>query len=468
MADLEVLILGAGPTGLGAAWCLDSHGQRDWLALEQLPTYGGLSRSIVDKAGYTWDIGGHVCFSHYDTFNEVLCSTLGPENCYEHERHAWIRHEHTWIPYPFQNNLHRLEGSARERCLSGLFAAAAAQAHGSDTPASFLEFIHATFGEGIAEEFMVPYNRKVWAHPLQSMSYRWIGERVSVPDPEQVARAARSGLDDVAWGPNNRFLFPKKGGTGAFWNAIAANLPQELLRTETRVIRIDAKNRTVFTEDGERIGYRHLVTTAPLDTLSRMLGDEDLIAATSQLAHNTMHVVGLGVDSAVTDRLGSWCWMYFPSARSPFYRVTNFSHYSPAHAPGCGGALMVEVAQPARMSLSSEELIGDVVRGLVAEGVLESADQVCHVWSHQAEHGYPIPTLGRDAIVDAALSSLEKDHIFSRGRFGAWRYEVGNMDHSFMQGYEVATRIMHGTPEVTLWNADMVNRHVATSWPVRG
>ena len=47
--------------------------------------------------------------------------------------------------------------------------------------------------------------------------------------------------------------------------------------------------------------------------------------------------------------------------------------------------------------------------------------------------------------------------IYSRGRFGAWKYEVGNQDHSFMQGVEIAGRLLSGAPELTLWFPALVN-----------
>ena len=75
----------------------------------------------------------------------------------------------------------------------------------------------------------------------------------------------------------------------------------------------------------------------------------------------------------------------------------------------------------------------------------------------EAEFGYPIPTLDRDDILNDVLPALEKMNIFSRGRFGGWKYEVANMDHSVMQGVEAVDRIVNGTPEVTLPTPNIVN-----------
>ncbi|MFA5270819.1 MAG: amine oxidase, partial [Candidatus Omnitrophota bacterium] len=83
---------------------------------------------------------------------------------------------------------------------------------------NFNDWIYANFGKGIACLFMVPYNSKVWASPLNKMSYAWIGDRVSVVDFAKLKKNAVLKKDDVAWGPNNRFKFPLYGGTGGFFD----------------------------------------------------------------------------------------------------------------------------------------------------------------------------------------------------------------------------------------------------------
>jgi len=65
--------------------------------------------------------------------------------------------------------------------------------------------------------------------------------------------------------------------------------------------------------------------------------------------------------------------------------------------------------------------------------------------------------LDRDSALAAILPRFEGINIWSRGRFGAWKYEVGNMDHSIMQGVEVVNRILRGEPESTLPDPAQVN-----------
>jgi protoporphyrinogen oxidase len=457
MSDIDVLVIGGGPAGLGAACRLADDPQVEWLLCEAQSELGGLSRSYLDEAGFTWDIGGHVFFSHYEFVSDVIERALGPMGWFEHQREAWVRLGQSWVPYPFQNNLHWLPPADRERCLRGLAAAAAGTA--ASAPRDFGEFIVRTFGEGIAALFMTPYNEKVWAYPLDALSYDWIGERVSVPDARTVIANAAAGIDDVDWGPNNTFMFPRSGGTGEFWSAVGRLLPKERLRMNAEVVAIDADNKTAELADGSMIRYRHLITTAPLDVTARLTRDRDLAETVSGLRYSSVNVLGHGVDGSVGDRLGTRCWVYSPDADVPCYRVTHFSHYSPSHVPNGSGcaSLLLEVSESPHRPVDRDRLLESAVDGLVSVGILDDPAQVSHTWTHRAEHAYPTPTLGRDAIVDRALALLESKDILSRGRFGAWRYEVGNMDHSFAQGHEAAARILTGSAELTVCDPRLVN-----------
>ena len=82
-------------------------------------------------------------------------------------------------------------------------------------------------------------------------------------------------------------------------------------------------------------------------------------------------------------------------------------------------------------------------------GFLEPPSKVVSVFSTGLEHGYPVPFLGRDKLLNEVQRELEKLNIYSRGRFGGWRYEVSNQDYAFMQGVEVADRLRDGIAEMT-------------------
>ena len=262
----RIVILGAGPTGLGAAYQLQQAGFDNWAIFERENVVGGLARSVLDDRGFTWDLGGHVAFSHYGVFSRLIKTLLGPDGLIEHERESWVRLLDTWVPYPFQNNIHRLPPPQRAQCLQGLIEAALNRA--AVPRDDFEQFILQVFGRGIADIFMLPYNFKVWAYRPCRLNANWIGERVAVPDPIRAARNVAIGQDDVSWGPNNKFGFPTRGGTGAIWTALAKSLPPGRMHLAHEAIEIDVSARIVRFANGKTDSYDELISSIPLDRLA--------------------------------------------------------------------------------------------------------------------------------------------------------------------------------------------------------
>jgi protoporphyrinogen oxidase len=456
----RVLIVGAGPTGLGAAWRLTELGETGWTLVEGEPVAGGLAGSVVDDHGFTWDFGGHVQFSHYDYFDHLMTDLLGADGWHYHDRESWVFAGGRFVPYPFQLNVHRLRPEDTARAVEGLACVAAA---GPGTPANFGEWISLSFGEGIEDLFMRPYNNKVWARPPERMSWHWIGDRVAVVDLARVRENIRLNRDDVSWGPNNQFRFPVRGGTGAIWRTLADRLRMahpSAIRFNQAVTRVDTARRQVELASGHVIRYERLISTMPLDRLIRC---SDLAArydaVLTDLEHTSTHVIGVALSGAAGPDLATKCWIYFPDERCPFYRVTHFSRYAPANVPDCARhwSLMAEVSESPFRPLTDPDVPGHTVRALVEAGLVADSRLVHHVWHRRLERGYPVPSLQRDRALDVVLPALEERGVWSRGRFGAWKYEVSNQDHSFAQGVEAVDHLLTGAFETTLRAPDRVN-----------
>jgi protoporphyrinogen oxidase len=463
---VDIAIVGAGPTGLGAAWRLDALGATDWCVCEAAPSPGGLAGSVVDEHGFTWDLGGHVQFSHYQYFDDLMDGLLGPDGWLYHDRESWVWLRGGFVPYPFQLNLHRLPEADQIPCMRGLISAARRASDDPAAPAHFGEWIDRAFGPGIAGVFLQPYNTKVWAYPLETLSWSWIGDRVATVDLPRLVSNLASGTDDVSWGPNNQFRFPLRGGTGAIWRALAARLSQKheaRLQFGRRVTRVDTRARRLVFDDGLTLAYRRLISTMPLDALVRMTDmSAELAPALAGLKHSSTHILGLGLTGRPPAALDGKCWMYFPESDCPFYRVTVFSHYSPNNVPDIRRqwSLMAEVSESAARPVDASRIVGDAIDGALATGLVARRRDVHHVWHRRLEHGYPTPTRDRDRALAAIQPSLEMVDVYSRGRFGAWKYEVSNQDHSFAQGVECVDRLLGsgGAVEQTFNHPDVVNR----------
>ena len=170
------------------------------------------------------------------------------------------------------------------------------------------------------------------------------------------------------------------------------------------------------------------------------------------LVHTSVAVVGVGVERPLADDRS---WLYFPGADVPFYRVTNFAKYAHANVPDGDverfSSYLTETAHSAGRALPDR--IGDrVVSGLVRTGLIDDQTPVVSLTQIDVEYAYPVPTVGRDAALDTIQPWLAARGIYSRGRFGSWRYEIGNMDHAAKMGIDIARHVVSGAAE-ELWAA---------------
>lgn len=441
----HITILGAGPTGLGAAYRLAELGHTDWTILERDDHVGGLSSSVRDEHGFIWDHGGHVMFSHYSYFDDLVEKMLRGDYD-QHMREAWVWMFGRYVPYPFQNNIHRLPPEAFLDCILGII-----EAQKQDLPkANFAEFIAAVFGAGIAQHFMLPYNFKVWAHPLEMMATSWQGDRVPTVDVKRILENLLADRDDVSWGPNNKFKFPLLG-TGMLYDRIAESLPQKVAFHKTAV-NIDVTAKVITFSDGTTEAYDKLVTTMPLTELIKCIPDApaEVVAALGGLHFTRGMFVGIGVaDECPSTK----CWMYYPESNAPFYRVTYLSNYSPQMTPGPGHfSLLAEVSASPYKVEDTSTVVERTIEGMVACQLLTPEQAEHKIVSRQlmtVPYSYPVPTVTRDPALAVVQPWLMAHDIYSRGRFGAWRYEIGNTDHSVMMGVEIADHLVTGKTETT-------------------
>lgn len=319
------------------------------------------------------------------------------------------------------------------------------------------------------------------------MQAEWLGERVAAPNLKLVTKNVILNKADGGWGPNSTFRFPAHGGTGNIWISVAKTLPKQKLRfgQGSSVQRVDAKEQRALLADGTTVNYRKLISTMALDNLAQAMQDQRLIKLTKSLFYSSTHVIGFGVRGTRPPRIGDKCWLYFPEDNCPFYRATIFSNYSPNNQPdatcrlatqqladgtktstdlkeGPYWSVMLEVSDSSMKPVNRQTLVDDCLRGLVNTEMLFPTDEIVSKYWRCFDHGYPTPTLERESLLTQILPSLQDMGIYSRGRFGSWRYEVSNQDHSFMLGVEAVDAIVNGSVELTLNYHDFVNTRTNT------
>jgi len=455
VSQQKIVIIGAGPTGLAAGYRLKELGYQNFTMLEARHKVGGLASSETSPNGFTYDIGGHVLFSHYEYFDRLFDKLMGDEY-QELLRESWVWMEDRFLPYPFQNNIKYLSRETVFECLMGIIEA---QKQPLDLSrfSNFEELIHGVFGAGIAKHFMMPYNFKVWAHPPRMMNKEWIGERVSVVDIKRVLGNVILDRDDAGWGPNSTFKYPLYGGTGGLFERIVPYV-EDHLQLNAEVAHVDTAAKEVALKDGRREPYDVLLSTMPMDKLVCAMNGETPAAVRAEagrLRHSGSYIVGVGIKQPVPSKK---CWMYFPESNAPFYRLTYLSNYSPEVVPDPTRyySLLAEISHSEFKPVDRATVVDETIQGLVNTKMISEADRrdIVDAFLIERDYTYPTPSLERDRALATIHPYLESQGIYSRGRFGAWRYEVGNMDHSVAQGVEWVNRLLLNDAENELtWQA---------------
>ena len=426
MAKKRLVIIGAGPTGLGAAYRLNERKEDiEVIIIDDQGCIGGLAGTRYCDDGFSWDLGGHVVFSNFEYFNKVMDRVFG-EDLLSYKRNAFVymmvsTGEYRWIPFPIQRNIDHLPIEDRDRIKN-------------DEDCEVVDFetwMMKTFGKHLTSIFMRPYNKKVWTVPGDKMNIEWVKDRV----------ASKSEESKTNWGPNADYKYPKSGGTGAIWKKIGESLPKEWFMLGERVTEIDYEKKKLIISCGKEMRYDYLITTIPLPRLSVMTG---IAPETKDLRHTATHIVGIGFRGEMPGFMRSKSWIYFPGVSVPFYRVTPLSQYA-GLAPQDHFSMLCECADDPAEVRGKEVIVDSSIKSLCLLFNLDE-NKVASIFYEFLPYGYPIPTLERNEILKTAIPKFEAYSIYSRGRFGGYKYEIANQDHSFMQGVEVVDYIFDGKP----------------------
>lgn len=453
MLKIDLLICGAGPAGLGAAWRLTELNRNDiypgeWLLVDSANTPGGMAVS-VQKDGFTWDLGGHVLFPHYPYFDAVLNDVVDEWVEVKPVRGAWMFNR--FVPYPVQRNIRHFPANEIEQCLHGLGCITS----DSSNSQNFEQHLKTSFGDGLYKLFFEPLNLKMWGTHPSKMSASWTQHRsgskssnVPTVNLQQIKNNIDNKLDDVAWDKDTKIRYPARGGTGAVWQGVTSRLPTKRMEFNQKIVEINLDQRIATLADGRTISYKNLLTSMPIGRLLGCLTDSPELSKQARLfSPAAVDVVGIGVTGECPEQLEEICSLYFPDNEIAFWRASVMSNYSSAMAPQGTWSILCEINSGSSRPAISDPVTAVVV-GLEKLGFVPP-DKIASSWHRHLPYGYPVPTLERDEALSKIQQTLESNGIYSRGRFGGWKYEVCNQDHAFMQGVEVVDALISGTTEVT-------------------
>lgn len=404
----QTIIIGAGISGLTAAYFLKGP----YTVLEAKPYAGGLCASFYDN-GFTFDCSGHFIHIKDKKIQKLAAKLTGGID--EIKRNASIYINGSFIPFPFQANLFYLDEKIKKECVDGIL-----KRKETDITAKmpFTEWSEAMFGKGITKYFMKPYNQKLWSYDLAKMTAEWTGPFVPKPDAQSIVESAYE-KNRQSYGYNSVFYYPKEKGCRALINGLLKKVNVQL---NSKTSKIDLKNKTVSTQNGEKFKFDRLISTQPLTELIRQIAavPQSVKNAAGKLACSSVRCINIGVKSkkGIPAALKNRHWVYLPEKRFPFYRIGMYSNVNQKAAPGKGYSFYVEFSSNNGKYKNSENVIADMKKA----GFIRKEDEIAAVNIIDMPYAYVIFDKNREKAVNTIKAYLNKHNIYSVGRYGAWEY----------------------------------------------
>jgi protoporphyrinogen oxidase len=447
----RVVVLGAGPTGLGAAYQLTRRRRGTVTVCEQARVVGGNAGSF-ELAGQRVDYGSHRLHPACDPAVLADLRALLGDDLLRRPRHGRIRLRNRWIHFPlkpldlaFRLPPDFIAGAGRD-ALVKIVRRGLPAAH----DATFADVLQAGLGRTICRDFYFPYARKVWGYAPTELAASQARRRVGASSFAKLARKVAAAIPGLRPEGAGIFYYPRLGYgqiSGALGNAAVA---------AGATIHLGARVRAVRHEAGRAVGVRyeldgalhtaeadHVWSTVPLTLLVRLLDPAPpaaVLAAASALEFRAMVLVYLVLEQP---RFSEYDAHYFPEPDVRISRLSepkNYSTVGPAGRTVLCAELPCAVAD-AEWQLGDAELGQLVVDDLARAGLGISAP-VKEVVIHRLPHAYPIYRRGFETsfgILDDYVDGFA--NVLTLGRQGLFVHD--NTHHALAMAYAATECLEH-------------------------
>ncbi|HET8640927.1 MAG TPA: FAD-dependent oxidoreductase [Pseudonocardiaceae bacterium] len=452
--SVDLIVLGAGPAGLAAAWRAGRAGLST-LVLERAPAAGGMAASFT-VGGVRVDHGSHRL--HPATAPGILADLrrLLGDDLQERRRHGRLRVAGRWVGFPLAAS--ELARALPPPMLARIGAEALAEPVRRlrpGSPASYADALRRGLGPTLYEALYAPFAVKLWGLPGEAIDPEQARVRVSADSPWKIARRL---LRRGETGPGRSFHYPRRG-FGQIVEALAdaATGAGADLRLGTEVTRLTAGDGgvEVSTADGATFTAGHLFTTIPMPSLARIASPpapSGAVESAARLGFRAMVLVYV-----VLDGVRPWSEFdatYLPDPGTPITRISEPPNYrSSADDPADRTVLCCELpCDPDDRWWSAPDAdLGELVTDTAARlGLPPVRPALVHV--RRLRHVYPVYRIGYAEHLKALDTwAATIPHVTTFGRLGLFAHD--NTHHAIAMAYDAVDAIAGGRWDAQAWSA---------------
>ena len=391
------VIVGGGISGLSFAL----FNQDKNIIIEKESQLGGYCRSIK-RNGFVWDFSGHFFHFRNKEVKKIMLSHIKGK-VLDVIKKTSIYYNGKLIDFPFQANIHQLPANEFLKCLVDLFE----EDSKKKKLISFKDYIINKYGQSICDKFLIPYNEKLYATDLNNLDWKAMGRFFPSVSKENIVRSF--GKKKVS-SYNDVFTYPKDGAE-AYVQSIVTQVKNTSYKMNTSVIKIDTKKKIVHLDSGEKIKYNNLISSTPLPKLldlCKIKFNKKIFTANKVCVFN----IGFNKKSSHKEH-----WIYFPSKKISFYRVGFYNNIFTSNRM----SLYVEIGMPGNKKVNTKKLYEKILSDLKKVGII-SNQKVVDFEYLEMDPAYVHITKKSEELKKILQKKLEKNNIYSIGRYGDWKY----------------------------------------------
>jgi len=407
----KICVIGAGISGLSIARLLNESAFVEVLEKDSVP--GGIAKTQVFNDVAYHLVGGH-CFNSKDksvsdfVFNKIMSKNLW----HKIERNSNVLFGDMNIKYPIEYSIRQIYEYDKDKAIRIL--SEIIQTKAPTSKMALDEWFRCKFGNTLAEEYFIPYNKKIWQTDLSSVASDWVKDKLPTPNVYDIFDSLFEGKKDFM--PHSEFYYPNTNNQQTFIDALAMGVNIKYTYEVESICYDPVRGKWIVNSMME---YDYIVSTMPLIELVNILCcvPSEVIESSKKLKYNS--ITNMLWTTTGTDNT----WTYLPNKDTLYHRYIHIGNFYNKHK-----------------NYTISESIGNITKNEMVNCGKKDPFLLEPIGYNYSKYAYVVFDNNHQKSVSVIMNYLTQNKIYTIGRFGEWQYY--NMDICIKRSMAMAKYII--------------------------